>query len=272
MRSNMNTAANRKIDKIKEERGYEMVSVHSSIIHTSPYQREFDERKVKRIVENFDERIANEPKLSLRNGEYYVFDGQHTIAARKMRNSGKDLNIVCKVFYDMTEEDEALLFAAQTGFSSKPTPGITLRAKILGYDGDSIAFVRATKSVGLQPSYSGVCGLYRLRCINTAKKAYHRVGETHYVEAMKLIVEAWGGNPKSLLMEIVTAMCDFVHIYYDEYDHEALVGRLAFTDPYQLVLKARDPVDRDAGKKKAVAYILDLYNREKLGDALPVRF
>ena len=90
MRNNMNTSVNKRIDKIKEGRGYEMASVHSSIIHTSPYQREFDERKVRRIVENFDERIANEPKLSLRNGEYYVFDGQHTIAARKMRNGGKN--------------------------------------------------------------------------------------------------------------------------------------------------------------------------------------
>ena len=75
-----------------------------------------------------------------------------------------------------------------------------------------------------------------------------------------------------MLMEIVTAMCDFVHIYYDEYDHEALVGRLSFADPYQLVLRARDPINRDAGKKKAVAYILELYNREKIGDALPVKF
>lgn len=37
MRNNMNTSVNKRIDKIKEGRGYEMASVHSSIIHTSPY-------------------------------------------------------------------------------------------------------------------------------------------------------------------------------------------------------------------------------------------
>lgn len=269
---NMNTIANGDRKKTLDISGYSMETVHSSMILTSPYQREFDEKKVRRIVDKFDERIANEPKLSLRDGNYYVFDGQHTIAARKMKNGGKDLNIVCKVFYDMTEEDEALLFAEQTGFSSKPTPGITLRAKLLGCDGDSIAFVRATKSVGVQPSYSGVCGVRRLRCINTAKQAYHRVGEAHYIEALKLITEAWNGHPKSLLLEIVTAMCDFVHIYYGEYDHDTLVGRLSYTDPYQIVMIARDPVDRDAGKKKAVAHILELYNRERIDDVLPVKF
>ena len=101
---NMNTIANDGGSNPLEAAAYTMETIHSSMILTSPYQREFDERKVKRIVDNFDERIANEPKLSFRNGNYYVFDGQHTIAARKSRNKEKDLNIVCKVFYDMSEE------------------------------------------------------------------------------------------------------------------------------------------------------------------------
>ena len=50
------------------------------------YQRELSPDRVRRIVKAFDERIANEPKVSYRGGHYYVFDGQHTIAARKLRN------------------------------------------------------------------------------------------------------------------------------------------------------------------------------------------
>ncbi len=46
------------------------------------YQRELSPDRVRRIVKAFDERIANEPKVSYRGGHYYVFDGQHTIAAR----------------------------------------------------------------------------------------------------------------------------------------------------------------------------------------------
>lgn len=41
---------------------------------------------------------ANEPKVSFRNGRYYVTDGQHTIEARILRNGGKDLPILCKVY------------------------------------------------------------------------------------------------------------------------------------------------------------------------------
>ena len=84
----------------------------------SYYQRHLNANRVKRIAAEFDERIANAPKVSYRDGHYYVFDGQHTIAARKLLNNNSDLNIVCKVYSGLTEQQEALLFAQQTGVSA----------------------------------------------------------------------------------------------------------------------------------------------------------
>ncbi len=52
------------------------------------YQRNFNVNRAKRIAEEFDERIANEPKVSYRDGKYFVFDGQHTIAARLIYELG----------------------------------------------------------------------------------------------------------------------------------------------------------------------------------------
>ena len=87
----------------------------------SYYQRNLNANRVKRIAAEFDERIANAPKVSYRDGHYYVFDGQHTIAARKLLNNNCDLNIVCKVYSGLTEQQEALLFAQQTGVSAPLT-------------------------------------------------------------------------------------------------------------------------------------------------------
>ena len=98
----------------------------------SYYQRHLNASRVKRIAAEFDERIANAPKVSYRDGHYYVFDGQHTIAARKLLNNNSDLNIVCKVYSGLTEQEEALLFAQQTGISAPLTAGAKLRAKIHG--------------------------------------------------------------------------------------------------------------------------------------------
>ena len=81
----------------------------------TPYQRELRVNRVRRIAAKFDPCLLNPPKVSYRNGHYYVFDGQHTVAVLKLLNGGKDLMIRCIVYTGMTESEEALLFAQQTG-------------------------------------------------------------------------------------------------------------------------------------------------------------
>ncbi len=241
------------------------------MIDTTTYQRTLDMNKVKRIAAEFNECIANEPKVSLRDEKYYVFDGQHTIAARKLLNDGNDLVIVCKVFYGMTQEEEALLFAAQTGVSSKPTPGVTLKAKRIGNDPETLKFIKINEELEIQPSYSDVHGKYRLRCINTARKEFDRVGEKYYRKAMKIIVGAWRGKYASLISDMIVAVCLFVNIYYGEYDRQLLIRRLSCSDPYDIV-KASRSLGEDGGKKRALKFILNIYNNGNDHNPLPVRF
>lgn len=87
------------------------------------YQRLLRTEKVASIAENFSEYIANDPKVSFRDGRYYVFDGQNTVEARRACNGGKDLPIRCKVFLGLSKEDEATLFALQTGNATCLTAG-----------------------------------------------------------------------------------------------------------------------------------------------------
>ena len=78
------------------------------------YQRPLDPIRVKKIAGHFNPCLVNEVKVSYRDGKYYIFDGQHTTAALRLRNAG-DLDISCKVFYGLTREDEAKLFSQQNG-------------------------------------------------------------------------------------------------------------------------------------------------------------
>lgn len=65
-------------------RNYEYKQVNSAfIVIDEDYQRELDQNRVKRIVANFNPDLVNPIKVSYRNGKYYVFDGQHTLAALK---------------------------------------------------------------------------------------------------------------------------------------------------------------------------------------------
>ena len=45
-------------------------------------------------------------------------DGQNTIAARKFLNGGDDLQIRCKVYFNMTEQEEALCLHSKPAFQN----------------------------------------------------------------------------------------------------------------------------------------------------------
>ena len=134
---------------------YQLMVIHSSklVYPRELYQRGVERKRVELIAAHFNEYVANEPKVSFRNGQFIVTDGQHTIEGRILRNGGKDLPILCKVYTGMTVEQEALLFAEQNGFSAPLTAGIKLRAKVVGGDAISKVFLAATNRVGLSLNY-----------------------------------------------------------------------------------------------------------------------
>ena len=67
---------------------YRMVN-SALLIPCIEYQCMLRMEKVSQIAENFSEYIANEPKVSYRDGRFYVFDGQNTVEARRTCNGGK---------------------------------------------------------------------------------------------------------------------------------------------------------------------------------------
>ena len=152
---------------------YQMVVIHSSklIYPRELYQRGIQRKRVELIAKDFNEYTANEPKVSFRNGRYYVTDGQHTIEARILRNGGKDLPILCKIYTGLTMQQEALFFAEQNGHAAPLTAGIKLRAKVVGEDAPSVAFLAATNRVGLDFNYDSLqLSDYRISCVGTALK------------------------------------------------------------------------------------------------------
>ena len=240
---------------------YKLETIDSSKILTaiSQYQRQTDSTRANDIAAHFDERIANEPKVSFRDGRYFVFDGQHTILARIKLNGGKHLPVLCKVYYDLSAEDEAFLFAAQTGLSSKLTSGEKLRAKAFSNDRTALDFIEANSKAGIDVSLSNSVGRYRLRCVSTAFDEFQRLGYKKYIKAMRIICEAWEGNPDSFHVPVIIGICRFVNLYDGCYNHEKIVCALCNVDPKTFVEEA----EKDSslvGVNRYLNYIFSLYN------------
>ncbi len=242
------------------------------LVPRSTYQRTLSPNRVKRIVNHFDERIANKPKLSYRDGNYYVFDGQHTIAARRMLNGGEDLPVTCRVYYGLTEKDEALLFAQQFGFSDVLTAGAKMRAMIYGEDPEALAFLDANNSIGIDLDYTQNLGENRIGCISTAFRAFQRVGRENYIEALSILKDAWNGEPHSLRGQTVRAIIEFVDLYKGEYNRDRLVERLQNVDPLTIYRKGQAMGVNMAGYKKYLYQVFLIYNGSTKKNALPLKF
>ena len=104
---------------------YQLMVIHSSklIYPREIYQRGVERKRVELIARDFNEYIVNEPKVSFRNGRYYVMDGQHTIEGCILLNGGEDRPILCKVYTGLTME--------QNGHAAPLSAGIKLRKPAL---------------------------------------------------------------------------------------------------------------------------------------------
>ena len=83
------------VKEIYNQHPYKEIMLFTGLLEvpTELYQRNLDPDRANRIAENFDPRLLNDPKVSERDGHFYVFDGQHTIEALRILNGNKELSI-----------------------------------------------------------------------------------------------------------------------------------------------------------------------------------
>lgn len=254
-----------------ENHPYREVAINSAFLEVpAEYQRRLQMSKVRQMVAEFNDIIVNPPKVSYRDGHYIVFDGQHTVMGLKTRNNNEDLPIVCRVYTGLTKEEEALLFAQQTGASTPLSAGAKLRAKLVGKDAESLAFLAATEAAGLQLGFDSSRAGRKIVCIRTAYKEYQERGADLYTEGLRVISEAWDGIPDSLRSGIIQGVMRFVSVYNGEYKYDRLVKRLRTTQPLKIVHDA-DAMSGPASYRYMMQ-ILKLYNGCSKKNMLPMKF
>jgi hypothetical protein len=235
--------------------------ISSRNIEMPSFQRPLLERRVKLIAENFDERLANEPKVVLLSGVYYCWDGQHTIRARELRNGGKPLPIRCKVYEGLTNAEAALLFAKQLDYTVKIKPNDKVKAKIIGKDPETLSMLRCIASCGLKADGRLNANANHVSCLETCEKIYSKHGEMVLHDVLLLIADTWGGATESLRGDFINATKDFYLTYSvsPNFSRERFVKKLgAF--PAAAILRDSKLLPYSAASSRIVRKLLELYN------------
>lgn len=222
------------------------------------YQRDLCQTKVRKIVREFNPYLVNAVKVSFRDGKFWVFDGQHTIAALKARYKGMDCQVECKVFYGLTRLDEMDLFIAQNGAAS--VVGIREKFRAMNNNGDPKIreMVKLCTQAGLVVDFESGQAENRILALKALYSAYESLPADDFADMLKIIKEAWCGSPQSLTGEIIGGMAIFYRTYGEEFKRKMLVEKLRKKSPVEIVRDGR--VSRSSGANRFARVILGIYN------------
>ena len=239
---------------------FEFKSLYPSQIKFDPlYQRELDTRRVDKIVKEWNGDLFNEPKVSWRDGAYWCFNGQHTIAAWKKLHNKEDKLIYCKVFRGMTWSDECDAFIQQNGISKDPTTNQKLKAQFNNSDPDVVDMVKKAALCGYTVDFSTNKTPTRIVATSALFRAYKALSPEAFLDMLTVIKEAWYGDEDAVNICIITGMAAFFKTYYGNFKLSELVKNLKKISPAQIIRNGKNYNSRSG----YAAEILKIYNSKR---------
>ena len=217
------------------------------------YQRNLNNNRVNEIVKHWNGDLFNEPKVSYRDGQYWVFNGQHSTAAWRSRANGEDKPLPCKVYKGMTWLDECEAFIQQNGIAKDPSQLEKLRAMNEAKYTDVEGMVNGAKLVGFDVNF-GLAKSTPNTIVAIAKlyKAYMTLGERMYLEMLTTIKDAWFGDPDAVDGRIITAMTTVFKMYGGNFKYTELSKSLHMVKPYEIIRNGKANVHRNGYAREIV--------------------
>lgn len=131
------------------------------------YQRPLDGHE-RSIASKFDEKKFDPIQVSYRDGQFYIIDGQHRLAAARM--VGKEI-VPCYINEGMTFEQEAMAFGHQNELVKKLSTRDRMRALVMGGDAKATALKQICDEYGVnmidregKPILTGIQAAFKAYC------------------------------------------------------------------------------------------------------------
>lgn len=199
------------------------------------YQRPLDEKRVERMADNWNERLAGLLEVSDRqNGKLAVFDGQHRLEAlRKLKRASAP----CLVHRGLDTSGEADLFASLQLQRKNLKPLDRFKAQLVAGSREAKAIQRIVEDEGFAIGKPGSGTTeHCIGAISTLERIYRR-NPRSLSDGLYLIHELWFREPKSTDGNFVNGFCRFVDSYGHRLD-DAKKAKLRELSPAVILRRA----------------------------------
>lgn len=213
---------------------YEIIKLSELFIDPN-YQRDMEEQRVKKIVNQFDHRLFGILEVSERQGGYKaVFDGQHRLEAGVLLGLGA---VPCLVHRGLTPEEEAYLFTRLQTQRRGLGQIDRFRAQVFAGDAEQVALKKILDSEGFIVGRN-TNSTSTISAIVTLERMYRRYGPDHVREMLVQLKEIWGADDGALTGAFMDGFSRWLWAYGDDRFTDEVKERLRNVSPQVMRRKA----------------------------------
>ena len=209
---------------------YQRINTRDLIPHPIA-QREFVKSHGDKLAKQFKWDLYDPVRVSFRDGKYWVIDGQHRLYAIRRNAGGKDVVVLCRVFYGMTELDEAEYFLHKGVIVKDLTVGDNYAVAYKIGDEKVTGMVRGAETAGWTVDFKTKKSRDRITALKALMTCYEALTYEQYVGALRALKAAWGSDIDAVSGMILKGMSLFYKTYWGRFEPKDLVTRLNRISP-----------------------------------------
>ena len=227
------------------------------LVSNQDYQRSLSLRHVKKAANNFDLYQINPVKVSRRDGNNYVFNGQHTVEIVATVSQSRDTPVWCMIYDDLEYDHEADIFANQMKYVKPLLPYEIFMANVEAGNNKQLLIKKLVESYDLSLASSAVPG--GICAISTLESIHDKYNLQMLDKVLRICVKTWEGSPQSFTSGIMKGIAKLIDAYGDDLKEDTCIERLARVSPKEIIRTAKE---RRAGYMGYAEAMLIYYNRK----------
>lgn len=248
--------------------------INEGDLQFGPYQRKLRISRVKKIVQGFDPSIFGVILVSKRtNGDYFVLDGQHRIAALRLlgKKNPNTINqkVECRVHHGLTLAEEAKMFGGANDVLIVH-PFDKFNASVYANDRESVEIKKIVTASQFEISRNKLCATSSLQKVYRSENGN---GPSILRRALGIYLKTWG-NKASPKGSVIEGLGLFIKRHGKKIDDGELADKMSaeFGSQNVLIGKGRGVMNADGGTlaMNIAEIILRVWNtRRRPGNRLP---